>query len=300
LAEVTIRDTKTPNELVDANDVLLMRFGSEHNSGSPSAITFADPTIGLENFEMLHDNFAFMRPIAGLPARNGGKSTSVDGEFEVEDSFLDTSFVKAIPIALDDADDRSFDNRIGVGANYKMILELGEATVSIPMMNIGLLAADGERLSWMTEWFTILLEFENIVINVVAVVKWNVLIDRFGAPNLGWNVDNEVASCWSKRRHRRDVRIGDVSGRRLQKKWSRKIVGGRRNQENKQREGRGKREGRDIGSGSRLNCALEKAERQIIRSSSQRGPTAGASESTLVIPRPSLSQANPVISVLYA
>jgi hypothetical protein len=32
LVEATIRNTKTPNELVDTDNVLLMRFGSENNS----------------------------------------------------------------------------------------------------------------------------------------------------------------------------------------------------------------------------------------------------------------------------
>ena len=149
LVEATIRNTETANKLVDADDVLLMRLGSENNSGAPSTITFADPTIGLEDFEVLHDNVAFMRPVAWFLAANGRRATSVDGEFEVEDGFLHTSFVKAVPVALDDGNDRSFDDRVGIGADYKILLELGKITVTIPTENIGFVAADGKGLSWV-------------------------------------------------------------------------------------------------------------------------------------------------------
>ena len=220
---------------------------------------------------MLHDNVAFMRPVAWFLAANRRRATSVDGKFKVEDGFLHTSFVKAVPVALDDGNDRSFDDRIGIGADYKILLELGKVMVTIPTLNISFVAADGKGLRWVTKSFTVLLELENIVIDIVAVVKWNVLIDGFGAPNLGWNVDNKVASGRSGRRQRWNVGIGGGSGRRSGKEWRRKIVGSSRSRENKQREGRSKRERRCIGSGSGSNCALEKTKRQIVSSSSQRG-----------------------------
>jgi hypothetical protein len=143
---------------------------------------------------VLHDNFAFVRPVAGFLAADRRRATSVDGEFEVEDGFLHTSFVEAVPVALDDGNDRSFDDRICIGADYKILLELSEVTVAIPMLNISCVTAYGKGLSWVTKGFTVLLELENIVVDIVAVVKRNVLIDGFGAPNLGWNVDNKVAS----------------------------------------------------------------------------------------------------------
>jgi hypothetical protein len=186
-------------------------------------------TIGLEDFEVLHDNFAFVRTAAGFLAANGRRATSVDGEFKVEDGFLHTSFVEAVPVALDDCnDDRSFEDRIGIGADYKILLELREVTVAIPTLNVSCVTAYGKGLSWATKGFTVLLELENIVIDIVAVVKRNVLIDGFGAPNLGWNVDNKVASGRSGRRQRWNVGIGGGRGRRSGKEWRRKIVGSSR------------------------------------------------------------------------
>ncbi len=93
LTEATTRDTKAPNELVDADDVLLMRFGGKCNGGSPSAMTFSDPTIGFENFQMLHDDLAFMGSAVWLLATNRTRSISV--------SLLYSSDAADEPLGLD-------------------------------------------------------------------------------------------------------------------------------------------------------------------------------------------------------
>jgi hypothetical protein len=105
LVQATTRHTQAPNELLNADDVLLVRFGSKDNSGSPCAITFANPAIGFEHFKVLHDDLAFLGNIVRLLATNGRRAASVDSKFKVEDRFLDAGFVKAVPVAFDDGND---------------------------------------------------------------------------------------------------------------------------------------------------------------------------------------------------
>lgn len=49
LVQTAIRDTQSPNELVDTDDVFLVRFGCEDDSRTPRAITFPDPPVGLQD-----------------------------------------------------------------------------------------------------------------------------------------------------------------------------------------------------------------------------------------------------------
>ena len=58
--QMTIRDTHTANELVDIHDMFLMGFGCKNDRGAPCAKIFADPAVGFEDFELLHDDLTFV------------------------------------------------------------------------------------------------------------------------------------------------------------------------------------------------------------------------------------------------
>jgi hypothetical protein len=98
LVQATVRNAHTPNKIEDVEDMLLMRLGGEDDRGAPRPITFTDPSVAEEDFNVLHDNLTLVRPIMGLLATNGGGTTSVDGEFEVEDRKLNAGRIEAVPM----------------------------------------------------------------------------------------------------------------------------------------------------------------------------------------------------------
>ena len=62
--ELAIRDTETPDEMVDVNYVFLMRFGGEHNHRSPGV---ASPRVNPASIKQCGDvsgrDFLFMHTI---------------------------------------------------------------------------------------------------------------------------------------------------------------------------------------------------------------------------------------------
>jgi hypothetical protein len=59
-------------------------------------------------------------------------------------------------------------------------------------MNVVLL--DNEWFRRVAESLAMLLEFKDVAINVVAIIQGYVTVNRFGSPNLGRDINNEVAS----------------------------------------------------------------------------------------------------------
>ena len=59
-------------------------------------------------------------------------------------------------------------------------------------MDVG--ADVGKGLRWMAEGLAELLELEDAVVNVVAVVHRDIVIDRLGAPQLRRHLNDEGAS----------------------------------------------------------------------------------------------------------
>ena len=59
------------------------------------------------------------------------------------------------------------------------------------MMNVG--AVKNERLGRVAEGLAILFEFEDIVVNIIAVIEGHVAVDRLGSPDLGWYVNDKGA-----------------------------------------------------------------------------------------------------------
>jgi hypothetical protein len=72
LVQATIGNTHAPNELGDVKDMLLVRFGSENNSGSPRPAAKANPAVMKQHLEVLHDNLPFVRTVVGFPATDRG------------------------------------------------------------------------------------------------------------------------------------------------------------------------------------------------------------------------------------
>jgi hypothetical protein len=135
---------------------------------------------------MLHDDLAFMGPVVWLLATNGRGATRVDSEFKVKDRVLDAGFVEAVPMTLNDSDDRSFDNRVMIPA----------------VVNVSFGVTHGERLGWMAECLAVLLKFEDVVVDIITVIKRNITVKRFGTPNLGGDVDSKVAGRRGQRSRR--------------------------------------------------------------------------------------------------
>jgi hypothetical protein len=192
LIQTAIRDTHTPDELVDVYDMFLMGFGSKDDRGTPGTKTFADPAVGFEDFELLHDNLALVRPIMRLLATDGRRGAGVDCEFEIQNWELNASSIEAVPVRLDDVDNSSTNFGGNVDADDEVLSKLGEIALALPYMDIG--ADVDERFRRMADGFTKLLEFENALVDVVGVVHWNILVNRLGSPDLRWYFDDESTS----------------------------------------------------------------------------------------------------------
>jgi hypothetical protein len=169
-----------------------MWFGCEDNSRTPCAITFSDPAVGFQDFEMFHNNLALMRSITWLLATDGRGAASIDRKFKVKDRLLHAGFVETIPVLFNNAGDGSFDGRVHVDTDNEVLLEFGEVPSAIPKMNV--VSLNNEWFRRVAEGLAVLLEFKNVAVDVVAIIQRYVTVDRFGSPNLGRDIDNEVAS----------------------------------------------------------------------------------------------------------
>jgi len=188
LVEAAIRNAHAPNKIEDVEDVFLVRLSSKDDGRAPRSETLADPVISLEDFKLLHDNFAFMRSIMWLLTADGSRGTSIDGEFEVENGKLHTSTIKTIPVRFDDVDDGLANGGRNVKADEKVLGKFREIALAVPDMDVS--ANVNERLRRMAEGLAELFEFKHTLVDVVGIVHGDVLIDRFGSPNFGRNFDH--------------------------------------------------------------------------------------------------------------
>jgi hypothetical protein len=75
-----------PNEVLDVNDMLLMRLCCKENGGAPGGSAQMDPTVVQEHLDVCHNHGAFVRSIVGLMATNEGRrAASVNTKFESKD-----------------------------------------------------------------------------------------------------------------------------------------------------------------------------------------------------------------------
>ena len=65
-------------------------------------------------------------------------------------------------------------------------------TRRVPKVNVGAFVQVGNKGA--SKGATIALKQENTLIQVIAIVDGNKSVDRLGAPDLGWNVDDKLMS----------------------------------------------------------------------------------------------------------
>jgi hypothetical protein len=189
-----------------------------------------------------------------LLAADGWGRAGVDGEFEIQDWKLDASAVEAVPMGLNDVDNLGADCRINVEANDKVLFEFWKVTLPLPNVDIGADVEEGLRR--VADGAAELFEFEDAVIDIVAVVHGNVTIDWFGPPNLRRHIDYKRMGKGYKRRHR--IGIGaDIS-----------VIGARRHTSGDKQSRRKRKRGSNLSWG-RMDSALEEAERHIVGSRSR-------------------------------
>jgi hypothetical protein len=82
--------------------------------------------------------------------------------------------------------------RVGIGTNDKILQKFSEVAVPIPDVNV--ITLNGEGLRLVAERFAMLLEFKQVVVDVIAVIERDVTINRFGTPYLGRHSNDKVAS----------------------------------------------------------------------------------------------------------
>jgi hypothetical protein len=222
--------------------MFLMRFGGKNDGGTPGAITFTNPTVAEEDIDMFHDDLAFVGTVVRFLAAYRRRGASIDGKFKIENGKSDASRIETVPMRLDDRDDRRADGRVDGRPDNKILGEFSDVAIVVPLMDIR--ANVGKWCRRMTDGAAVLFEEEDTLINVVAVIHGNVMVGRFGAPELGRNSNNEGAgggrgsrsggTRWrklgsGKRRGRRSSRTGRKSSSKSRKSQRRRCERNRRN-----------------------------------------------------------------------
>jgi hypothetical protein len=97
-------------------------------------------------------------------------------------------------VAFDNGDDRGFHCRVGIGIGIGTDILLKLSKVAAPIPDVNVIALNAEGLGLMAERFAMLLKFKHVVVDVVAVIKRDVTVNRFGTPCLGRHSNDKVAS----------------------------------------------------------------------------------------------------------
>ena len=206
LVQTTIRDAHAPNEIDDIHNVFLVRFGGKDNGRAPRPETFPDPAVGFEDVNVGHDDLTLVRSVVGFLAADRRRGASVDSKFEIENRKLDACAVEAVPVRLNDVDDSGADLGSNIEANDEVLGKFWKVSFTIPQVDVG--ADVGKRFRWVAEGSAELFELEDALVKVVAVIHGDIAVDRFGAPYLGWNIDDKGTSKWGKRVGRWNRRSG--------------------------------------------------------------------------------------------
>lgn len=156
---------------------------------------------------MCHDDLAFVRSVVGFLTTDRWRSAGINCEFEIEDRKLDTGTIEAVPVRLDDVDNGSADVGSDIETDAEIFLEFRKVALTVPYMNI---SADVEEgCGGMANGFTKLLELEDTLVNVIAVIHCDIAVDRLRTPYFGWNIDGEgTGSRLGKRSRKIGVGIG--------------------------------------------------------------------------------------------
>jgi hypothetical protein len=106
----------------------------------------------------------------------------VDGEFKSEDRDTNASFVEHIPVFLDHHLNLSTSFEVNGSAKPKVLPELWVVAICIPKVYIS--ASRGKSHGFPSNRIAILGQYEDVVVNVVAVIKRHILVFWFWPPNL--------------------------------------------------------------------------------------------------------------------
>jgi hypothetical protein len=101
-------------------------------------------------------------------------------------------------VRLDDVDNGSADLGSNISPDEEVLGKFRKVARAIPYMNVS--SDVGERFRRMAEGFAKLFEFKNGLVDVVAVVEWDVSVDGLGAPYFRGNVDGEGTGSRAERR----------------------------------------------------------------------------------------------------
>jgi hypothetical protein len=113
-------------------------------------------------------------------------------------------------VRLDDVDDSLTGCWGHVKANDKVLFKFRKIASTVPKVNVG--ANIGEGFGRMTNGGTELFEFEDAVVNIVAIIHGNITINRLGTPYFRRYFDDKDRRGRQGRRQSRSGREGKSRG----------------------------------------------------------------------------------------
>jgi hypothetical protein len=138
-----------------------------------------------------------MGAISRLLAADRRRGAGFNGKFEVKDGKLDAGTIEAIPMRLDDVYD-SFTNLWGnIDTDNEVFVELRQVTLTLPEMDVG--ADIDKRFGRVADGLAKLFKFKDALIDVIAIIHWNIAVNGLGAPDLRRNLDHQGVSEWRGR-----------------------------------------------------------------------------------------------------
>lgn len=99
-----VRDTETPDEVIDIGDVLLVGLGGQDDHGEPAAessIT-GDPADFDKVVQLCLHDLGFVDTVPGLSTGNRSRVASVNAELVVEDGTRNARRSEGVPVSGDD------------------------------------------------------------------------------------------------------------------------------------------------------------------------------------------------------
>jgi hypothetical protein len=183
-----IGDAHTPDEVLNVVDVLLVGLGGEDNKGAPGPITFPYPTVGEEYFLLFEYDGRFMGSVAWLFATDWLGAAGIDTKFEPEDGLANARFVEHIPIFLHQKLDFATRDKVNSGSEAKALFEFGGVTRSIAQVDISSAGFEKKRVA--PNCLAVLGEYQQFIVDIVAIVKGDVTSCRFRSPYFQRNIDD--------------------------------------------------------------------------------------------------------------
>ena len=135
--EFSVGDAHAPNKILDAGDILLVRFCGEYYHGTPWPLTFRDPSVSQEVAYVRHDYRRLVDAIPWPAAADRWGPTCVDGKGEPNDWLGGAFLVEAVPILLDEMFEASSGNGGGGASDAEVRGEFGGVPCCVPVADVG-------------------------------------------------------------------------------------------------------------------------------------------------------------------